>query len=157
MPNYKGHLVGGAVTFAAIIVLMRWYSCPWLKLAEWLAAMLAGALFPDIDVHSKGQKIFYRLLLLSLLVLLYQQKIMTFVILGTLAAVPLVVQHRGIFHHPWFIIACSFIPVMVVHWYWPGYAKIVSADALFFCAGAFSHLILDRGVLRVLKQLVRIF
>jgi hypothetical protein len=154
MPNYKGHLAGGAVTFAGIIALTKLYRYPWLKLSEWLVFTLGGALFPDVDIKSKGQKIFYRLLLVMLIYLLIQQRLQAVIFLGITGAVPQVVRHRGIFHHPWFIILCSVAPVFVASMYQPYYFNLILGDSLFFCAGAFSHLILDRGITKVGKQLL---
>src|SRR5438309_2217826 len=62
MPGYKGHLVGGTVAFgllffALVGVVVRQPSM--LIAGEWLLFALAGSLFPDIDIKSKGQKYFY--------------------------------------------------------------------------------------------------
>ncbi|MGC2310143.1 MAG: hypothetical protein WA432_00805 [Candidatus Babeliaceae bacterium] len=62
MPSYKGHLLGGLVVYSIALLFMA-TTLSWLTKGEWLLCTLFGALFPDIDIKSKGQKLFYALLL----------------------------------------------------------------------------------------------
>src|SRR5882724_10040377 len=60
MPGYKGHLVGGAAVYVLFLCCIIGVVKPSLLMAsEWLIFTLAGALFPDVDIKSKGQKYFY--------------------------------------------------------------------------------------------------
>lgn len=68
MPNYKKHLVGGSIVYAALI-----YTTSELNLIptdiniqlQTLAACLIGSLFPDIDTKSKIQKYIYSAILIT--------------------------------------------------------------------------------------------
>jgi len=67
MPGYKGHLVGGTVAYGLLFfglvgVVVKQPSM--LTAGEWLLFALAGSLFPDIDIKSKGQKYFYYVIFL---------------------------------------------------------------------------------------------
>ena len=132
MSNYKGHVAGGVVAFAMLVAFINTSTCSWMRLAEWFVFALGGALFPDIDIKSKGQKIFYRLLLIAMLFLLLQQRIIPVLFLGVTGVLPMVVKHRGIFHHPWFIVLLSAAPVVVAYLYWPRYVALLQGDAFFF-------------------------
>src|SRR5438445_6777467 len=77
MPGYKGHLVGGTVAFgllffALVGVVVRQPSM--LIAGEWLLFALAGSLFPDIDIKSKGQKYFYYVIFLFFIILSVRQR-----------------------------------------------------------------------------------
>jgi len=63
MPNYKGHLAGGVVTYCVVLCALVGTAPSFMTAGEWLLFTLAGALFPDIDIKSKGQKYFYYLVL----------------------------------------------------------------------------------------------
>jgi hypothetical protein len=63
MANYKGHLIGGAVAYSIFLFVGRLHNMSFYTVLEWLLFSLAGALFPDIDTKSKGQKLFYWFLL----------------------------------------------------------------------------------------------
>lgn len=150
MPNYKGHLVGGFVMYCMALFLLA-LSPSVLTAIEWLLFALLGSLFPDIDIHSKGQKIFYRVLLILFGIVLIKQRFSSLLILCCVALLPQVVRHRGIFHTVWFVIG---IPMSLVLYTWycsPVYFDIVRWDATFFMLGALSHLWLDLGFKRMFK------
>ena len=59
MPGYKGHLSVALALYGGLIAFL-WHTAPSLQtLVVWFIAICAGALFPDIDTKSKGQKYFY--------------------------------------------------------------------------------------------------
>ncbi len=67
MPGYKAHMCGGVAAYVLIVCIAGLYALySSATLAEWFLSMLVGALFPDIDTKSKIQKIMYRILLVSL-------------------------------------------------------------------------------------------
>lgn len=125
---------------------------PWAILCEWAACTFAGALFPDIDIKSKGQKLFYWIIVLSLLVLfgVYQQ-VRLVACLGIVAMSPMLVNHRGLFHRLWFIILCSIALWWSVSLWWPLATYAVLCDLIFFIAGVTSHLWLDMGFKRMIR------
>ena len=63
MPMYKEHLFGGFACGMALLFLVANYftknSMPIATSMEWMMFALAGSLFPDIDIKSKGQKLSY--------------------------------------------------------------------------------------------------
>jgi hypothetical protein len=67
MPGYKGHLTGGllagGLAIGAAVILGRLAYAP-LHLAGLMGFCLLGALFPDVDTDSKGQNLFYTVLIL---------------------------------------------------------------------------------------------
>lgn len=151
MPNYKGHLIGGFFTYLALLYLLRNHSPTVLTIGEWLFFTLMGALFPDIDTKSKGQKFFYRVVFVLLLLLLVQMRFQVIAFVSFVALFPLLIRHRGITHSLWFIMGLSLCTIALAHICVPNFAAIVFFDTLFFFVGALSHLILDLGLRKVFK------
>lgn len=148
MPNYKGHLAGG-ITIYALIVICFVPTITSSTFFEWLCFVCAGALFPDIDTKSKGQRIFFSLVFLILLILLFQQRFHAAALLGVASCVPLLVHHRGIFHNMIFLTCFIGSIGFFVAYLMPAYQTIIMYDAIFFWVGVFSHIWLDRGLKRI--------
>lgn len=151
MPGYKGHLVGGTVAFGITLFLLRSYCSSMFTAGRWLGCALAGSLFPDIDVKSKGQKYFYWVILLAVIVIIMQRRFEWLAMVSVLSVTPMLVKHRGIFHRLWFVIALPITFWLGTHFYSPVFAQGVFFDVLFFIAGAISHLWLDVGPRRMLR------
>lgn len=146
MPNYKGHIAGGAVAYIFVLFCIHTWLCPSLSLAvELLIFTVAGALFPDVDIKSKGQKLFYRVTGLLMIMLLVQEQYASCAFLALAALLPLLVNHRGIFHQWWFILSCSATAAVYARLYVVEYASLISIQIFFFTLGALSHLWLDFG------------
>ncbi len=147
MPGYKTHIVGGAVTFAALAYAVQGHVdlTPSLTF-QWLGAAILGSLFPDVDIKSKGQGIFYKGMLLCLILLLFKKQFYPFVILSFLGLVPVLVRHRGLFHRPWFVVVLPLALAFVVGQSFPDASITLLQTSCFFAAGALSHLLLDRMV-----------
>lgn len=152
MPNYKTHLFAGTVTFAGLLLVMHNYNTNLFTALQWLSCCLIGSLFPDIDTKSKIQKVFYIFLLIIFITLTIKNKTKLFVPLSFIGIAPLIVNHRGIFHNLWFIIAIGIAIVFIVSIYSPNQTALALNNVIFFIAGAFSHLWLDMG----LKKTIRI-
>ncbi len=58
MPGYRGHLIGGTVTYLAILQMMKSVQPSMSVVASGFVFCIVGSLFPDIDIKSKGQKLF---------------------------------------------------------------------------------------------------
>lgn len=156
MPGYKGHLMGGAaafgVSFAAVSVAqMMPIGDPYTILSCFICSM-AGSLFPDIDVKSKGQNLFYWLLLALLLYFFYKKEFVTLAYVAIAATLPMLVKHRGIFHNMWFLIAALGALSYVLMGYLPNYDHMIILHMIFFVGGAISHLWLDLGFARMLRS-----
>lgn len=146
MPNYNSHLSAGSITFAAILLLVVPYYPPSITTAaEWFLFSLAGSLFPDIDIKSKGQRYFYWFIFVLLILLATTKRFITLAIVSTLAMVPLLGKHRGLFHRTWFIIIAPFVLWYIAACHYHAFADALFFDVLFFVAGALSHLWLDLG------------
>ncbi len=149
MPNYKGHLVGGSIAYAVTLFLLRGWQPSILCAVEWFAFTLIGALFPDIDIKSKGQKLFYQGIGILFVFLVLQKQFQAIAFISFIALFPLVVRHRGITHSLWFILALCLSVLIFVHVQFSDYvAHKLTLDVIFFLVGAVSHLVLDRGFRR---------
>lgn len=152
MPNYKGHLVGGLVVYCiALVVLIG--SVPSLVTAfEWLLFALAGALFPDVDIKSKGQKYFYYLVFIIFVLLAYKGRFQALSCCSFIVITPMLTRHRGIFHSTWFVVSIPVIVWLAMSALYPKLAAPFFFDTFFFIAGALSHLFLDRGLSQMFRR-----
>lgn len=155
MPGYKGHLGGGLIAFGIMLTLLAArhvmlvdHIVPVMSL---LLCTMAGALFPDIDTKSKGQKYFYWLIAVLMIYLIYKRLLVHLSVLAVAATTPMLVKHRGLFHNIWFLIAAFTAIGYSLMLYAPRYSEAVILHMLFFLAGVVSHLWLDMGVARMLK------
>lgn len=144
MPGYRGHIAGALIFYGIFIYLAAWHLKSTPVLIEWLAFMLAGALFPDIDTKSKGQHFFYTALFIVLCTLAFYKKYIEVAIGGIIACIPLLVRHRGIFHNFWFLLCLITGTALILIQAAPQYGTIIAWDAGFFLLGATSHLFFDR-------------
>lgn len=146
MANFKGHICGGLVAYGAAIILISLgsYSLSWHL--YWFIATLAGALFPDIDIRSKGQRLFLKILLLLLLLCLWLQAFIPLVIILVFSILPIIVPHRGLFHYLSFNIFCSIVVALFLVLLLPAKIEIILSTTLFFLLGVLSHLLLDKGM-----------
>jgi len=159
MPGYKGHLAGGCVAYVLMLGLLYGLSSDILVknsfsslvALRWFICVLAGSLFPDIDVKSKGQKYFYWVILGFFLLLIMQRKFKLLAVSSIVSVFPMLVRHRGIFHKTWFVILAPLGLWALIGAYAPQYANAFFLDVLFFIVGALSHLWLDLGLKRMLR------
>jgi hypothetical protein len=120
---------------------------------EWLLCTLLGALFPDIDTKSAGQKLVYRILFITMLILILRKLWPLVACLSLISLVPPLSRHRGMFHSPWFLIVSTGSMMLLSALLFPKQAHHISINLLFFLMGAFSHLFLDFGFVKVLRKL----
>lgn len=151
MPNYKGHLVGGVVAFLVALQILVVHKVSFFVGVEWLSFTLLGALFPDIDIKSKGQKIFYKFFFVIALFLLWYRRFFALSLMSLIAFFPLMVRHRGLCHRVWFVVGVPSIVVLLCNIFFPHYFMLVLWDAVFFIIGALSHLWLDFGMKKLLR------
>ncbi len=149
MPGYRGHLIGGTMTYLMIVQSLPHQFFPASVVASGFVFCIAGSLFPDIDIKSKGQQLFYSVALFVLCLFLYFERMDLFIGLSLLATVPLLVKHRGLFHQLWFLIFISITSGLLVGSIHDRYAPWAMYNALFFLAGAVSHIFLDRSITRL--------
>jgi len=155
MPGYKGHLAGGIIAFSILFFCLIGACSSYYTAAEWLLCTLAGALFPDIDVKSKGQKYFYYVVFGCLIVLVAQQRFQMLTCFSFIMITPMLVKHRGIFHSPSFLIIMPLIVWMIIAMVFPAITQRLFVDTIFFITGALSHLWLDFGTRQMFQKLTR--
>ena len=155
MPGYRGHLVGGTVAFgllffALVGVVITQPSL--LTASEWLLFALAGSLFPDVDIKSKGQKYFYYVVFIFLAIFAAQQRFQMFTCFSFITITPMLARHRGIFHCQWFVITVPLILWVMVSMAMPKISQQFFFDILFFIIGALSHIWLDFGARQMIRR-----
>lgn len=116
MSLFKEHFTGGLISYSIFytvalgVSLGLKYGLQWdaskisvISLNIWIAslcfitAMLSG-LWPDVDIKSTSQKIFYRLLIAVNFILIYRKFYLASALLGLFAMLPLIGKHRGWTH-----------------------------------------------------------
>ena len=154
MPGYRGHIVGGVAVCAPMVLIFHSYATP-MVVVWWFALAIAGALFPDVDTKSKGQKWFYRIMFLVLIGLLLFKRFALFATFSLMASLPLIVNHRGVFHRLWFVVSVPLIAAATFDWYGVTPFNDALIASLFFIAGAVSHLVMDFGFKRTFSVRLR--
>lgn len=151
MPNYRGHLTGAFIFYCIIIGVFSFYTYSFITLIEWFLCTLLGALFPDIDTKSKGQKLFYRILFVMIAIFFVQQKLRLIALFAFIACIPLITRHRGVLHNFWAILSLIILLLVVTYYFVPNYFMLIAWDLFFFMMGVISHLWLDLGFMRMIR------
>ncbi|MBI2352710.1 metal-dependent hydrolase [Candidatus Dependentiae bacterium] len=145
MPSYKGHLVGGVIVYLIALCSMQYIVFFDIALLiQGLLFCLLGALFPDIDTKSKGQKLFYIFWLIVLFYCFLRHYQNLFVFVSFLGALPLLSRHRGLFHSVGFLL---FILLIIICSFFNFSKKIdylLLINSGFFTIGFLSHIFLDK-------------
>ncbi len=147
MPGYQGHLAGGL--FFGIMgivgaVLLGWIVFNPLFAAGLVGFCLLGALFPDVDTDSKGQRLYYLVFAMVNLGLIVQKQYMWSAWLGFFAMLPAIGAHRG-WTHTWWAMLVVPLPILGLPFFMLG-AESMDPFLPFYVAfttGYFSHLLLD--------------
>ena len=151
MPNYKSHLFAAVCTFLIIFTIFLYKKVTLFVGAQLLLCLVLGALFPDIDTKSKGQKIFYRLFFAVLILLFVKHRFFESAFFALIVFLPLLVKHRGLFHNLWFVTFVSFVPYFYCSLYMPKYCTSMLLHTVFFVIGIITHLWLDLGLRRMVR------
>lgn len=149
MPSYRGHLVGGVLAYLGMLQLIKYAQPNIHVIVQGLIFCLLGSLFPDIDVKSKGQKLFYTILLIFLCYCLLVYLWDIFIVVTFLGIMPLLVRHRGIFHEIWFLLFLILGLFLFLTSCNTRCGSLLLSNCSFFFAGCLSHLFLDRFVSRL--------
>lgn len=150
MPGFKGHALGGSALFALIVFAGALYPCyskP--QLFIWFVCTVLGSLFPDIDTKSKGQKFFYGALAAVLVILALKHAYAALTCVAVVAFLPLLSDHRGIFHTWWFLFLVIGGSTGGLLFLFPQAYTPILSGAAFFSVGVASHLLLDFGITRL--------
>jgi len=151
MPGYKGHMAGGVFFFILALMILLPVAVAPLTLLEWFFFAILGSLFPDVDTKSKGQRVFYGIFFLAAAFLLVNHRFKMLAWLSIVSLLPLLVNHRGLFHRLWFLIMLTGGSAYAFYVFCPHACHRILWDAGFFLLGILSHLWLDFGVRRMLR------
>ncbi len=146
MSMYRGHLLGGLAAYLLVIVAIGLYTKLFQHHFPGLLAALAGSLFPDIDIRSKGQRLFLKLLFLVILCCLLLRASLPLMVLLFFSVLPIVFPHRGLFHDIIFVTVLSLTAAGSLIYVIPHRIELIVIVTFFFLVGVLSHLILDKGV-----------
>lgn len=153
MPGYKAHLVGGALVFAVTYYTTTslGYQHSPLMATALLGLSLLGSLFPDLDVSSKIQRLFYFCVIGAFIGFLLAHQWNLLLTTAGLALIIGVLRHRTILHHPLFL---TLLPLPFIYYLSNNNFSTTSTlfPSLFFVIGAWSHLLLDFGLPKSFKK-----
>lgn len=155
MPDFKEHITGGifiavcgallltVLTPAVAIKSLNDLGTLALRSLSLVVACVLGALWPDIDTKSKGQKVFYLIFLAADSYLLFTRRFFAAALLGYMVMLPGIVPHRGWIHSKSAaLVFCApilLLPMLLQH-------QVTYVGLPYFLAallGYLSHLALD--------------
>lgn len=154
MPGYRGHFFGAVLFFCISIALLLVLECSisWKMCGQALLFTLLGALFPDIDTKSQGQKLFYTLIFLLIIGSIFYKKYLFGLLVAVCSFVPLFSNHRARFHSLWFaLMLVALVSVLAITQFSLN-ATLVLRNGIFFLIGVYSHLVLDFGFKKSIRK-----
>jgi hypothetical protein len=155
MPSYKYHLLAGVTTYIILVRLttltpqFRHFSLK--HYAVFVGFCLLGSIFPDIDIQSYMQKIFFRSLAIALPLALFINTAL-FIGLSITCLATLFLPHRSLTHHPLFLIMFPLVFAISAAAKYPNHSLIFFTACIYFVAGALSHRLLDVGFARFIPK-----
>ena len=151
MPGYRAHIFCAILLYTAIILCIGALCKNYIVLCGGLCAIIIGALFPDIDIKSKGQHYlywFYAAVLAILLLLHWHQPkrlwIDLIICLAIITIAPMLGRHRGITHAPPFIVSLGLSFWIITAGFYPVYTAQFFFCSFCFVLGALLHIWLDK-------------
>ena len=145
MANFRGHITAGVGVYLVLVVFFRLGTSSLANHLVWFCAACSGSLFPDIDIYSKGQRLFAKLLVLMILFCSMVQATVPALFCVFLGVSSFVLPHRSLFHNFFFVTALCGAVILFCWHTAPGSLGVVLEAASFFMAGVLSHLVLDKG------------
>ena len=154
MSMFREHWIGGLVAYStffivsviATIAVSVLYAVPaaWnptislnpLKVVGCFTIAVLFGLWPDVDIKSKSQKIFYTILfVLNVVLIVFWRKYLESALLGLLAMLPIMSKHRGWTHARVTMVLLPglflLVPIYAAHPEWHSGGRLLDAfDAL---------------------------
>lgn len=141
-------MMGGVVLMIIVIHFFyhSFFSPSLLEIFWYLIIATMFALWPDVDIKSKGQKLFYIIFFITDIYLICTSQFKIAAFFGLLIILPILSKHRGWTHTYW---AMLLIPSPILFY------PMISGDTFDFIGfpyylaaitGYFSHLFLDKKV-----------
>ena len=157
MPDYRTHIAGGVAAYALLLAIPLYlfgkhFDLDITLLAWLLICAIAGALFPDIDIKSKGQMIFGKVAALLIVAGLLLQNWLFLSSLSIILLFPLIVHHRSVTHQLWFVLTVPLCMPILAALFSKNFIAPAFWGYLFFAAGATSHILLDFGVVNSMRR-----
>lgn len=146
MPGYKGHIAGGIVFAGAALTAAAAYDLYRPAPAEaalLVGVALMGALFPDVDTDSKGQNLFYGVLVVLDLALMASGAYRWAAILGFAAMLPALGHHRGWTHTWWAMLVVPMAVCLLPVVFYGSAPAVLVPYYVAAVTGYLSHLVLD--------------
>lgn len=167
MAGYKGHLAGGLVFFGLYFAglafvfsvdqaYQRFSGFEMVAVpAVLLGLCLMFSLWPDVDINSVGQNLFYSLFFLVDVLLIAQREFEWAAYLGLFAILPILGKHRGWTHTYWAMLLVP-SPLLVLP-YVLSPARPLAGLPFYGAAvvGYFSHLFMDGLVVALPRRRAR--
>jgi membrane-bound metal-dependent hydrolase YbcI (DUF457 family) len=154
--GYKGHLFGAGLFAIAYIAALgyafsidaAYEQFSMLEQVGYPAALvtltLLFGLWPDVDIHSKGQRIFYSIFFAVDVFLIVTERFRAAAYLGLVALLPVLSKHRG-WTHSWWAMLLIPSPLLILPYLHMPERPLVGLP--FYgaaVAGYLSHLVVDR-------------
>ena len=150
MASGKGHILGGLVfLWLFLTILANFFFVPSaMEIIIFTAIAVMFSLWPDVDIKSIGQKVFYTIFFVTDAILVfYFQDYKTAAFFGLLIILPILAKHRGWTHSRLTAILLPTPLLLVPMYVFEG--SIAQGIPYYFAAvtGYFSHLFFDKKLI----------
>jgi len=152
MAQGTDHIAAGIIVWIISLLLFQMFIASFFHLMILLFCAVAGALFPDIDIKSKGQRFFFSIMAPLYIFLFMREQYALCGSVALVALLPTFVSHRGIFHRSWFILAIACMSGIAITSIFPAHREFIKIGTIVFIFGALSHLLLDFGFYGMLHK-----
>jgi len=146
------HIAAGFIVWIISLLLFQYCVVSVFQVIILLLCAVAGSLFPDIDIKSKGQRFFFSCMIPLYIILYIRAYYLLCGGLAFVALLPTFVSHRGIFHRLWFIIVITCIVALATTHIFPSHKELIKIGAVVFIFGSLSHLLLDFGLRGIFQK-----
>ena len=150
MASGKGHILGGLVfLWLFLTILANFFFVPSaMEIIIFAAIAVMFSLWPDVDIKSIGQKVFYTIFFVTDAILVfYFQDYKTAAFFGLLIILPILSKHRGWTHSRLTAVLLPTPLLLVPMYVFEG--SIAQGIPYYFAAvtGYFSHLFFDKKLI----------
>ena len=146
----KGHILGGLVfLWLFLTILANFFFVPSaMEIIIFTAIAVMFSLWPDVDIKSLGQKVFYTIFFVTDAILVfYFQDYKTAAFFGLLIILPILAKHRGWTHSRLTAVLLPTPLLLVPMYVFEG--SLAQGIPYYFAAvtGYFSHLFFDKKLI----------
>ena len=150
MASGKGHILGGLVfLWLFLTILANFFFVPSaMEIIIFAAIAVMFSLWPDVDIKSIGQKVFYTIFFVTDAILVfYFQDYKTAAFFGLLIILPILAKHRGWTHSRLTAVLLPTPLLLVPMYIFEG--SLAQGLPYYFAAvtGYFSHLFFDKKLI----------